>query len=147
LEAGEANGNLRPWHREARIARLVDHAKKRRHEGPLEDVDVVMPGGSPECGGSVVVYLKADNEGRLEGLSWTGEGDTISMGATSLVVERILSEGLSMEEVLALDYDEHIESIGRDLVGSRRRNATLGLSIVKAAIIKYRRENPARAVG
>ena len=95
----------------------------------------------------MVVYLKADDEGRLESLSWTGEGDTISMGATSLVVERILAEGLTMEEVLALDYDEHIETVGRELIGSRTRNATLGLSIVKAAIIKYRRENPSRAAG
>ena len=27
-------------------------------EGVLEDADVAMPGGGPECGGSVVVYLK-----------------------------------------------------------------------------------------
>jgi nitrogen fixation protein NifU and related proteins len=147
LEARETNGEPRHGQREGRIAQLVDHANNRRHEGPLQEVDVVMPGGSPECGGSVVVYLKADGEGRLESLSWTGEGDTISMGTTSLVVERILAEGLSMEEVLALGYDEHIESVGRELIGSRTRNATLGLSIVKAAIIKYRRENPAKPAG
>ena len=147
MEARETIGKPRHGQPEGRIAQLFDHANNRRHEGALEEVDVVMPGGSPECGGSVVVYLKADGEGRLESLSWTGEGDTISMGATSLVVEHILAEGLSMEEILALDYDEHIESIGRELIGSRTRNATLGLSSIKAAIIKYRRENATKAAG
>jgi nitrogen fixation NifU-like protein len=99
----------------------------------------MMPGGSPECGGSVVVYIKDDGD-RIENLSFTGDGDTISMGAASMIVEKALSENLTMEEVLALDYDEWVDSIGRDIVGSRTRNATMGLSTLKSAIRKYRRD-------
>ena len=99
-----------------------------------------VPGGSPECGGSVVVYLKGDGNGRFEDLSFTGEGDTISMGATSIIVQKVHDEGLTMEEVLALDYDEFVERLGRELIGSRTRNATLGLSTLKYAIQKYRRD-------
>ena len=123
-------------------ALLVEHARNPRHKnegGVPEDADVTIPGGSPECGGSVVVYLKGGNDGEIERLSWTGQGDTISMGATSLVVERILGEDLSMEEVLELDYEEFINSLGRELIGSRTRHATLGLSTVKAAIRQYQR--------
>jgi nitrogen fixation protein NifU and related proteins len=123
--------------RKERVARLVDHSKNRRHSGVLEDADVLMPGGSPECGGSVVVYMKGDGD-RIEALSFTGDGDTISMGATSMIFEKTVSENLTMEEVLALDYDEWVNSIGRDIVGSRTRNATLGLSALKSAIRKYR---------
>ena len=100
-----------------------------------------MPGGSPECGGSVVVYLKGGDDGKIERLSWTGQGDTISMGATSIVVERILGEGLSMEEVLDLDYEEFIDSLGRELIGSRTRHATLGLSTIKGAVRIYQRKS------
>jgi nitrogen fixation protein NifU and related proteins len=123
--------------RKERVARLVDHSKNRRHSGVLEDAEVLMPGGSPECGGSVVVYMKGDGD-RIEALSFTGDGDTISMGATSMIFEKTVSENLTMEEVLALDYDEWVNSIGRDIVGSRTRNATLGLSALKSAIRKYR---------
>ena len=121
---------------------LVEHARSPRHkneEGIPEDADVAIPGGSPECGGSVVVYLKGGNDGNVERLSWTGQGDTISMGATSIVVERILSEGLSMEDVLNLDYEEFVDSLGREVIGSRTRHATLGLSTIKAAIRQYQR--------
>jgi nitrogen fixation NifU-like protein len=127
-----------------RAALLVEHAKNPRHkneEDVQEDADVAMPGGSPECGGSVVVYLKGGDDGKIERLTWTGQGDTISMGATSIVVEHILGEGLSMEEILELDYEEFIDSLGRELIGSRTRHATLGLSTLKGAVRIYQRRS------
>ncbi|HEX2109701.1 MAG: iron-sulfur cluster assembly scaffold protein [Actinomycetota bacterium] len=126
--------------RQSSIALLADHARNPRHKGVLEGADVAMPKGSPECGGSVVIYLKGKGDGRIEDLSFTGEGDTISMGATSIIVQKVLVEGLTMEEVLALDYDEFVEGLGREVIGSRTRNATLGLSTLKSAIHKYRRD-------
>ena len=125
--------------RKSRIALLVEHFESPRHKGALEDASVVMPGGSPECGGSVTVYLKGDGNGEVEALSWTGQGDTISMGSTSIVVDRILNENLTMDEILAEDYEELIDFIGRDIVGNRTRHATLGLSTIKAAIRQYRK--------
>ena len=129
-------GNL--LERQGRIALLVDHARNPRHEGVLEDADVTMPGGGPECGGSVVVYLKGGGDGRIEGLSFTGEGDTISIGAASIIMQKVHDENLTMEEVLDLDYEAFVAELGRDLIGSRTRNATLGLSTLKSAIRRYR---------
>ena len=127
--------------RQDQIAVLVEHYQNRRHRGVLEDADVVMPGGSPECGGSVVIYLNAGEEGRIKDLSFTGEGDTISQGATSMILEQVLNDGLTIDEVLALDYDSFVDHVGREAVGSRTRNATLGLSTLKSAIRKYRKES------
>ena len=118
---------------------LVRHFESPRHKGALESADVVVPGGSPECGGSVTVYLKGNGNGEVESLTWTGQGDIISMGATSIVVDRILSENLSMGEILEEDYEELIDSLGRDIIGNRTRHATLGLSTVKAAVRQYRK--------
>ena len=132
--------------RKERVALLVDHFGSPRHKGVLEGADVQMPGGSPECGGSVVVYLKGDGNGGIEDLSWTGQGDTISMGATSVIVERVRNDDLSLQEVLDLDYEAFMDSIGRDVIGSRTRNATLGLSTIKSAARKYL-QNHARDAG
>lgn len=128
-----------PLDRKSRIAMLVEHFESPRYKGTLEVADVAMPGGSPECGGSVTVYLKGNGNDEVEALSWTGQGDTISMGATSIVVERILNDELSMDEVLEADYEELINSLGRDIIGNRTRHATLGLSTIKAAVRQYRR--------
>jgi nitrogen fixation protein NifU and related proteins len=129
-------------------ALLVEHAKNPRHknvEGVREEADVAVPGGSPECGGSVVVYLKGGDEGKIERLSWTGKGDTISMGATSIVLERILDEGLNMKEILELDYEKFVDSLGREVIGSRKRHATLGLSTIKGAVRIYQRKSRSEA--
>jgi nitrogen fixation NifU-like protein len=126
--------------RKERVAYLIDHFGNPRHKGVLEVADVQMPGGSPECGGSVVVYLKGDGNGGIEDLSWTGQGDTISMGATSVVVERVRRENLSLQEILDLNYERFMDSLGRDVIGSRTRNATLGLSTLKNAVRKYQRD-------
>jgi nitrogen fixation protein NifU and related proteins len=127
--------------RQDQIAVLVEHYQNRRHRGVLEDADVAMPGGSSECGGSVVIYLNVGEEGRIKDLSFTGEGDTISQGATSMILEQVLNDGLTIDEVLALDYDAFVDRVGREAVGSRTRNATLGLSTLKSAIRKYRKES------
>ncbi|MCA3749436.1 MAG: iron-sulfur cluster assembly scaffold protein [Rubrobacter sp.] len=126
--------------RQRRVARLVEHARSPRHRGVIRDADVSMPGGSPECGGSVVVYLKGDGNGGIAGLSFTGEGDTISQGATDLAIEKILGERMTLQEVLDFGYDGFLEEVGRDVVGSRTRNATLGLSTIKNAARRYLRE-------
>ena len=126
--------------RKDRISRLVEHASNLRYQGVLEDADVAMAGGGPECGGSVVVYLKGDGNGRIEDLSFTGQGDTISMAAASMIMQKVLEEDLTMGEVLDLDYGAFVESLGSDIVGSRTRNATLGLSTLKSAIRKYQRD-------
>ncbi len=127
--------------RQRQIAVLVEHYHNPRHQGVLEGADVAMPGGSPECGGSVVVYLMAGEEGRIKDLSFTGQGDIISQAATSLILEQVLNDGLTMDEVLALDYDAFVNRVGREAVGSRTRNATLGLSTLKSAVRKYQKDS------
>jgi nitrogen fixation NifU-like protein len=126
--------------RKSRIALLVEHFESPLHKGALEGADVVVPGGSPECGGSVTVYLKGNGNGEVESLTWTGQGDRISMGATSIVVDRIMNENPSMEEILEEDYGELIDSLGRDIIGNRSRHATLGLSTIKAAVRAYKKD-------
>ncbi len=126
--------------RQQQIAVLVEHHQNPRHAGVLEDAEVTMPGGSPECGGSVVIYLKAGEEGRIRDLSFTGQGDIISQAATSMILEQVLDDGLTMDEILALDYDAFVDRVGREAVGSRTRNATLGLSSLKSAVRKCQKD-------
>ena len=126
--------------RQQQIAVLVEHYQNPRNQGVLEGADVVMPGGSPECGGSVVIYLKAGEEGRIDALSFTGEGDIISQASASMILEQVTNDGLTMDEVLALDYEAFVDRVGREAVGSRTRNATLGLSTLKSAVRKYQRD-------
>src|SRR5918995_6064893 len=127
--------------RQALIERLVHHYQHPRHKGALEGADVVMPGGNPGCGDVVTVYLKgAEDHEHLEGTSYEGEGCTISMAASSMLLEQVHAGDLTMDQVLEMDYNEMIEQLGRQIVASRPKCATLGLGTLKAAIRKYQKD-------
>lgn len=89
-----------------------------------------------------MIYLKAGENGRISGLSFTGQGDIISQAATSLILEQVLNDGLTMDQVLAIDYEAFVDRVGREVVGSRTRNATLGLSTLKSAVRQYQKGRP-----
>jgi len=127
--------------RQLQIQVLLDHYQKPRHRGELEDADVAMPGGNPGCGDVVTVYLKAaEDHEHLHDVSYEGDGCTISMAATSMLLEEVVEGDLTMDQVLEMDYNEMIEKLGRQVVASRPKCATLGLGTLKAAVRKYQRD-------
>jgi nitrogen fixation NifU-like protein len=134
--------------RQLQIQILLDHYEKPRHKGALDDADVTMPGGNPGCGDVVTVYLKAaDDQEHIQEASYEGEGCTISMAASSMLLEDVHRGNLTMDQVLDLDYHEMIEQLGRQVVASRPRCATLGLGTLKAAIRKYQKDRRLETAG
>ena len=127
--------------RQIQIQILTDHCQRPRHRGMVEGADVTMPGGNPGCGDVVTVYLKgADDHEHIGDVSYEGEGCTISMAASSMLLEQVVQGDLTMDQVLELDYNDMIDQLGRQIVASRPKCATLGLGTLKAAIRKYKRD-------
>jgi nitrogen fixation NifU-like protein len=134
--------------RETRVAWLVDHYQHPRHRGKLEGADVRMPGGNPGCGDLLTAYLKVGpTADRVEALTFEGEGCTLSQAAASILAERVNKERPTFEEVLASSYEEMMELLGRDLVSSRPRCATLALGTLKAAVRRAEMDQRLRAAG
>ena len=127
--------------RQLQIQILLDHYQKPRHRGRIEDADVEMPGGNPGCGDVVRVYLKgAKDHEHIDEVSYDGEGCTISMAASSMLLEQVVEGHLTMDEVLEMDYYEMMDQLGRQIVASRPKCATLGLGTLKAAIRRYQQD-------
>ena len=134
--------------RQTRIALLVDHYRNPRHKGPLEDADVHMPGGNPGCGDVVTMHVRAEaDEDRVAELSFEGEGCTISQAAASILAQRVNRKKLTFGEVGELSYESMIDLLGRDVVGSRPRCATLALGTLKAAVRRIEMDRKLRAAG
>jgi nitrogen fixation NifU-like protein len=62
------------------------------------------------------------------------------MAASSMLLEEVVEGNLTMDRVLEMDYNEMIEKLGRQIVASRPKCATLGLGTLKAAIRKYQKD-------
>ena len=134
--------------RQTRIALLVDHFKHPRHRGPLEAPDASMPGGNPGCGDIVTMHVRAArDEDRIEEVAFEGEGCTISQAAASILAQRVNRKKLSFGEVEDLSYESMIDLLGRDVVGSRPRCATLALGTLKAAVKRIEMDRRLRAAG
>ncbi|MFQ5889593.1 MAG: iron-sulfur cluster assembly scaffold protein [Gemmatimonadota bacterium] len=123
--------------RQTRIEYLVGHYQRPRNKGALEDPEVSMPGGNPGCGDVVTMHVRADGEGkRLAGFAWEGDGCTISMAAASILSEWMRRNDPLLNDILDFDYEAMIDLLGRDIVSTRPRCATLALGTLKAAIKK-----------
>jgi nitrogen fixation protein NifU and related proteins len=126
--------------RQAIIDRLLDHYERPRHHGALANANVVMPGGVPDCGDTITIYLQVDPaQDRVAGLSFEGRGCTISQAAASLLAEEL--QGATLATIETMDDGVLLDLIGREVARSRPRCATLALNTLKAAIIAYRRQS------
>ena len=124
--------------RQAQIDFILDHYENPRHYGALEDATVTQKGGNPGCGDIVTFYLKLGDDGRIEDISFEGEGCTISQAASSIVTEMFY--GKTIEDVENTSGEIILDVLGRELAATRLKCATLGLNTTKEAVRKARRE-------
>ncbi len=120
------------------IENLLDHYENPRNRYPMQDASVSIKGGNPGCGDIVTIYLKVDADERVVAASFEGEGCTISQAAASMLTEML--PGKTLAEVREMDIEAFIDEIGREVVISRPKCATLAINTAKAAERKYRAE-------
>ncbi|HST89319.1 MAG TPA: iron-sulfur cluster assembly scaffold protein [Ktedonobacterales bacterium] len=121
-----------PMDRQEAIEFLVDHYQNPRNRGPLEDADVHLTGGNPGCSDRVEMYAKIGPDGRVEQVSFEGEGCTISMAAASYVTEMV--QGMTLDEVEQLSPETLMDDLGREVVMTRPTCATVALGTLKKGL-------------
>lgn len=113
------------------IENILDHHDNPRNKRKIEGADIEASGGNPGCGDVVVVYARLGDGGRIEDASFEGEGCTISQAAASMLTEELV--GRTLAEVQAMSYEDVIDELGKEVVATRTRCATLALTIAKNA--------------
>ncbi|MDA0305757.1 MAG: SUF system NifU family Fe-S cluster assembly protein [Proteobacteria bacterium] len=69
---------------------ILDHGKSPRNFRPLDNPTCLAHGNNPLCGDKLVVYLTLDADGadgRIEDVSFQGEGCAISVASASMMTE------------------------------------------------------------
>jgi nitrogen fixation NifU-like protein len=122
--------------RQTAIENLLELYENPAHRGQLEHADVELNGGNPGCGDIVKIYLRVNEAGQVEEIRFEGEGCTISQAAAELVSSRM--EGSTLDEIEHLEHDVIIDELGREVVISRPRCATLALGTLKQAVQQYK---------
>jgi nitrogen fixation NifU-like protein len=123
--------------RQQQIDFILDHYENPRHYGAIDDATVVQKGGNPGCGDVVAFFLKLSEDGRIEAISFEGEGCTISQAGSSIVTE--MFRGKTLEDVENTPADAILDLLGRELAATRLKCALLGLNTTKEAVRSVRR--------
>ena len=89
---------------------ILDHSRRPRNHGVLGDAMLTRHEANPSCGDVIDVYLVTSDDGRIERVSFTGQGCVISQAATSLVLESVI--GKHIDEVMAMSQSDVIKLLG-----------------------------------
>ncbi len=112
---------------------ILDHSRKPRHFGRLNDATHTADGINPLCGDKLRLYLKID-DGRIESSSFEGTGCAISVASASLMTDAI--EGLDIDSAASC-----FASVTDRLTGGASQ---LGGELDKLAALEGVREYPSR---
>jgi len=116
---------------------ILDYYQNPRNYGEMQDADVSLQGGNPGCGDIITMFLKFNGD-RLEKVTYTGEGCTISQAAASMLTE--ILPGQTIEQIENLDFHMIVELLSEEMVKTRPKCSTLGLDIAKTATRQFHQQ-------
>jgi len=68
---------------------ILEHGKNPRNLGKTENFNKDAKGNNPLCGDNVHVYLKLNDQRKVEDISFEGSGCAISMASASIMTDLI----------------------------------------------------------
>ncbi len=115
---------------------ILDHARRPRHFGKLEDATHTAQGINPLCGDKLHLYLHVDGHDKIDAACFEGSGCAISVASASLLTETVI--GTDVAEALRF-----FEAVTGRLTGAQSANAD-GPDLGKIVALDGVREFPAR---
>ena len=115
---------------------ILDHNKNPRNYGKLESSNSYSHGLNPLCGDDFHLYLKLDEKGIIQDVSFQGQGCAISKSSASMMTSFI--KGKSVHE--ALEVQKHFHH----LLTTDEADAAEKRSLGRLSIFENVKNYPAR---
>ncbi|MFE0503687.1 Fe-S cluster assembly sulfur transfer protein SufU [Peribacillus butanolivorans] len=96
---------------------IMDHYKKPRNKGMLEDGSMTIDMNNPTCGDRIRLTMKIE-DGKVSDVKFDGDGCSISMSSASMMTQAIkgkdVNTALAMSQTFSLmiqgkEYDDEID--------------------------------------
>ena len=109
---------------------ILDHYKSPRNYGELDEKTFTHAGENPMCGDEITIDVKLDDdEETIERVAFRGDGCAISQASASMLTSEL--QGMTVEEMQALDRDDVIDLLGVDISPMRVKCAVLAEKVVQ----------------
>ena len=99
---------------------ILEHGKNPRNLRKTEDFNKDARGNNPLCGDNVHVYLKLNDQRKVEDISFEGSGCAISMASASIMTDLIKGKS-----------DNEAKEIIEDFLGMIKENPELKTNLLK----------------
>ena len=99
---------------------ILEHGKNPRNLGKTNNFNKDAKGNNPLCGDNVHVYLKLNDQRKVEDISFEGSGCAISMASASIMTDLIKGKS-----------DNEAKEIIEDLLGMIKENPDLKSNLLK----------------
>ena len=113
---------------------ILEHGKNPRNLGKTENFNKDAKGNNPLCGDNVHVYLKLNDQRKVEDISFEGSGCAISMASASIMTD-LMKEKKEVEvKELVDDFLEMIKQnpeLKSKILGENEKTKLMSLSGVK----------------
>jgi nitrogen fixation NifU-like protein len=114
---------------------ILDHYQNPRNKGGLEPADIWAREDNPLCGDEIALFLRLSNDSVVEDVRFQGQGCAISQASASMLTVKL--KGKTLEEVLAIDEDAVLETLGIPISHARLKCALLSLSTLRIGLEAY----------
>jgi nitrogen fixation NifU-like protein len=113
---------------------LLDHFRRPRNYGSLDEPDVSNEQFNPLCGDRIRIELKLDRAQVVE-VGFKGDACAICTAAASLLTEMVLDKGVT--ELLSLPNARLISALQSDIQPARLQCALLPLRALREGLKAY----------
>ena len=113
---------------------ILDHGKNPRNLRKTENFNKDAKGHNPLCGDKVHIYLKLNENKKVEDISFEGEGCAISMASASIMTDLLRGKEENDVKEIVNDFLEMIkekDEIKTDLLKEDEKTKLMFLSGVK----------------
>ena len=113
---------------------ILDHGKNPRNLGKSENFNKDAKGHNPLCGDQVHVFLKIDENKKVEDISFEGHGCAISMASASIMTDLVRGkEEFEVKEILNdfLEMIKEKDELKTNLLKEDEKTKLMCLSGVK----------------
>lgn len=114
--------------------KILDHFDNPRNVGTMENPDAVGKWGDPNCGDSVELYLKIENN-IITDVKYQVKGCIGAISTTSVYSELI--KGKHIEDAAEVNDVDILEALDNGLPEEKMHCSYLGGKALHAAIINY----------
>lgn len=120
---------------------FLDHARNPRNVGLLEEANVVIQAGDPECSDKLVFFVRIEDD-RVQDIRFLIEGCETTVATSSAVTGLVM--GQSLDAVLNLD-GEAVASALDGFPEEKLHCPAMAVSALHAAVRHYRATPPGEA--